>query len=212
MKKEFVITALIAFGLGFLAGYIYNAQQSWKAQQHALAARGQMTSEGGGHATGSAGMAGLPEGHPPVDPARLIKNLEQQAEKNPRDPEPAIRLGNLFYDQGHYVQAADWYERALEIDPTNVNCRTDLGTAFFYLGRPKDALREYERALAIQPKHEPAIFNKIIVNLEGTRDIQAARTAWELLFKLNPDYPGLVPLKQQLQSAAAGGAAGAAAR
>ena len=151
---------------------------------------------------GSSGMAGLPEGHPPVDPARLIKNFEEVAKQNPRDPEPRIRLGNILYDQGSYAQAIDWYQRALELDPNNFNCRTDLGTAFFYLGRPKDALREYDLVLAGHPKHEPALFNKIVVNLEGLNDLKAAQSAWNQLSLLNPSYPGLERLKQQLQNAA----------
>jgi tetratricopeptide (TPR) repeat protein len=117
-----------------------------------------------------------------------------------------LRLANFLYDQKQYSKSLEWYQRALEVDPKNVNARTDLGTALFYLGRPQDALREYNQSLAINPQHEPTLLNTIVVNVEGTHDLVAAQKAWDRLHQLNPNHPALVGLKEQIDAAGKDGA------
>ena len=214
MKKETIITAVIFLAVGFLAGYITDAQLNWSARQkatQAAAAPSEMppastTSAPGG---GSMPPPGLPEGHPPIDSAAIIQQMENMAAQNPQDADVRLKLANFLYDQKQYSKAIEWYERALELDPKNVNARTDLGTAYYYTGRPQDALREYDKSLEINPQHEPTMVNVIVVNLEGTHDLAAAQKAWDRLYKLNPNHPALEGLKEQINAArASSGAAG----
>ncbi len=206
MKKETIITAIVFFGVGFLSGYIYDAQKNWSAQQRA--ANVPHTHEGEADAAAGAGMpssGALPEGHPAIDTSAVVRTLEDEAARNPRDPQPRLRLANYLYDQQQWAKAIEWYQKALELDPKNVSARTDLGTALYNVGRAQDALREYRKSLEIDPKHEPTIFNSIVVNLHGTGNLAAAQQAFERLSKLNPNYPGLDRLKQALDGARATG-------
>lgn len=212
MKKETVITAIVFLSVGFLAGYIYDAHQKGGPPAASVVSAGA-PSGGAAEARSvapapgvpGAPVQGLPSGHPPINLDSTIKALEDQAAQNPQDAQPALGLANLYYDNQRFADAAGWYEKGLKWDPKNVNARTDLGTVYFNLGRPRDALAEYRKSLAIDPAHEPTIFNTIIVNLEGTHDLAAARAAWEKLHGMNPSYKGLEELKQRLE--AAGGAA-----
>ena len=207
MRKETIITAIVFFSVGFFSGYIYDAQKNWSAQQRAASA--PQTQEGEAGATTGAGMppggtaGALPEGHPSIDTSAVVKAMGEEAARNPRDPEPRLRLANYLYDQHQWLQCIEWYQKALDLDPKNVNAHTDLGTAYFNLGRAQDALREYGKSLEIDPKHEPTIFNTIVVTLNGTHDLEAAQQAWERLSKLNPNYPGLDRIKQALDGARA---------
>jgi tetratricopeptide (TPR) repeat protein len=204
VRKETIITAVLFFAVGFLSGYIYDAQRNWSAQQHMASAPQTQESEANTAAGQPAGMppsGALPEGHPPVDTSAVVKTLEEQAAQNPRDPQPRLRLANYLYDQQQWPKAIEWYQKALELDPRNLNAHTDLGTAYYNVGRAQDALREYRKSLEIDPKHEPTIFNTIVVNLRGTGDLMAAQQAWERLSKLNPNYPGLDRIKQALDGA-----------
>lgn len=204
MKKETIITAIVFFGVGFLSGYIYDAQKNWSAQQRAATV--PHTHEGETGATAGSGMppsGALPEGHPAIDTSAVVKTLEEEAAQNPRDPQPRLRLANYLYDQQQWVMAIEWYQKALELDPKNVNARTDLGTAYYNAGRAEDALREYRKSLEVDPKHQPTIFNLIVVNLHGTGDVAGAQRAFEQLSKLNPNYPGLDRIKQALDGARA---------
>jgi len=213
LKKVTIITAIVFLGVGFLAGYIYNAQQRTAAPPAASAMAGVASPAGtqdlpsamAGPAGGAGSpMAGLPAGHPPINIDAAVKALEEQAAQNPQDLHPPLELANTFYDHQRFQEAAEWYEKALKLDPKNVNARTDLGTAYFNLGRAQDALAMYRRSLEIDPQHQPTIFNSIVVNLEGAHDLAAARAAWEQLHRMNPSYPGLDSLKRSLD--AAGGA------
>jgi tetratricopeptide (TPR) repeat protein len=202
VKKETIITAVVFLIVGFFIGYITEAEFNWNAPDKMVAASPAPADAGGGAAPPAMGNGGggttLPPGHPPLELATQIKALENQAAQSPKDPKPLLDLANLYYDQKQFDHAADWYEKALGLDPNNVNARTDLGTVYFNLGRAKDALNEYEKSLKIDPTHEPTMFNIIIVNLEGTHDLAAARAAWDRLHKRNPDYPGLDALKDKL--------------
>ncbi len=203
MKKETVITALVFLSVGFLAGYVYKAQSVSSAGevQSAAAPSSSSPDEAPASSTssGASGQA-LPPGHPPIADPATIQMIEQQASQNPNDPAPALQLANLFFDQRQYDQAVPWYQKALQLDPKNVSARTDLGTCFFNLGKPDEALGEFRQSLAIDPRHEPTLFNVVVVNLEGKHDLRAAREAWEKLHRLNPNYPNLDSLKQKIDS------------
>lgn len=204
MKRETIITAIVFLVVGFFIGYITEAEYNWNAPEKmasssAIAAPAETADAAPpGASGGGTPEAQLPPGHLPLEVAATIKQLEDEAAQNPKDPDPPLKLANIFYDQRQFDHAADWYQKTLTLDARNVSARTDLGTAYFNLGRPKDALKEYQESLRIDPTHEPTMFNIIIVNMEGTHDLAAARAAWDRLHKRNPNYPGLDDLKKGL--------------
>jgi len=205
MKKETIVTAAIFLAVGFLAGYITDAQINWNGRQKVAPTASmpaQMPPGGMQNPSGGAmNPQGLPEGHPSIDSAAIIKELEARVAQNPKDVETKLKLADYLYDQKQYPNAIEWYQRVLELDPKNVNARTDLGTAYFYSGRPQDALREYDKALAVDPRHEPTMLNAIVVNLEGLRDTGAAQKAWDRLNRQNPNHPALAGLKDKIEAA-----------
>jgi len=216
VKKETIITAIVFLAVGFLAGYITDAQLNWNAQKRAASTphvHGEATEGAAVPGAGGAGMGqGLPQGHPPIDTSAVVKTLEEQSAQNPNDPEPRLKFANYLYDQQQWQKAIEWYQKALELDPKNVSARTDLGTAYYNLGRPQDAMREYRKSLEADPNHQPTIFNSIVVQLDGTHDLAGARQAWERLNKMNPSYPGLDNMKKRLDAAGAPGARSQAGR
>ena len=205
MKKETLLTAIVFLVVGFLAGYITAAQMGWSGRQKGvLSAPSGMPAENAGSpatAQGGAAPSGLPEGHPPIDSALIIKQLQEEAQQNPKDPDIPLKLANFLYDQRQYAQAIEWYQKSLALNPKNVNARTDLGTAYYYLGQGGEALKQYNQSLAIDPDHKPTLLNLIVVNLEGTHNLAAARKAWDRLHKLDPANPSLQSLKQKLDAA-----------
>ena len=207
MKRETIITAIVFLVVGFFAGYITEAEFNWNAPPTIAPSAAAAAAETPAGTDQSAPMGGtgdaakLPPGHPPLEIAGKIKSLEDQALQNPQDSAPRLEVANLYYDQHQFDRAAEWYEKGLELDPRNVSARTDLGTSYFNLGRPDDALKQYQESLRIDPNHEPTMFNLIIVNLQGTHDLAAARAAYDQLHRRNPSYPGLANLKESLDAA-----------
>jgi tetratricopeptide (TPR) repeat protein len=205
VKKETLITALVFLGIGFLAGYVYKAQSTQNvARETAPApASAPMGQAAGAATTSESSAAGLPPGHPPIGNPAMRQMLEQQAAQNQQDPQAALKVADYLYDQGQFDQAIPWYQKSLQLDARNVNARTDMGTCYFNIGRPDDALREFRQSLAINPRHEPTLYNLVVVNLEGKHDLKAASRAWDDLQRLNPNYPSLDQLKQKLDQARA---------
>jgi hypothetical protein len=212
VKKETLITALVFFVLGSIAGYVYRAQSSPRATTLADGdAAGTAGAEGGSPGAASAsdtstpsrGAAGLPPGHPAISDQAVIQTFEQQAARNPQDPAPPLQLADYLYDHGEYSRAIEWYQKATQLDPTNVNASTDLGTCYFNLGRFDEALQQFHHSLTIQPQHQPTLYNMVVVNMEGKHDYEAAEENWQTLQRLNPSYPKLDELKQKLDEARA---------
>jgi hypothetical protein len=206
VKIETIVTAVIFFSVGFLAGFIYKSQRQTNVPAPAAAAAvteaspssGAMGADGGGSIDPA---TGLPNGHPPMQVAQKIESYEQRARQNPQDSQTPLELANYLYDKRYYNMAIQWYQRSLSLDSRNVNARTDLGTSYFYTGQPKQAIAEYKKALALNPKHQPTMFNMIVVNLEGTHDLQTAKKYWSELNRQNASYPGLKEIKEKLDAA-----------
>ncbi len=64
-----------------------------------------------------------------------------------------MQLANVYFDAERWEEAIRWYERALEIDPSNADASTDLGVSYYYTNRPDQALAQFDRSLAIDPSH-----------------------------------------------------------
>jgi TPR repeat protein len=211
VKIETIVTAIIFFSVGFLAGFIYKSQRQVSVPAAAVATAGTSVPDAGlaagaGAMGGGAGgnidpSTGLPNGHPPLEVAQVIENLTQRAKQNPKDPQVPLELANYLYDKHYFNLAINWYQRALTLSPQDINARTDLGTSYFYTGQPQQALAEYDKALKQNPNHQPTLFNLIVVSLEGTHDLRAATKYWNELNRQNPNYPGLRDIKTKLDAA-----------
>ncbi|HXH48049.1 MAG TPA: tetratricopeptide repeat protein [Terriglobia bacterium] len=209
MKIETIVTAVIFFSVGFLAGFIYKSQQQPSVPAPAAAAVAPSAVPPSAGAMGVGGntnidpATGLPNGHPPLEVARIIQSYEQRANQNPQDAQIPLELANYLYDNKYFNLAINWYQRSLKLNPGNINARTDLGTCYFYTGQAQQAITEYKKTLALNPNHQPTIFNLIVVNLEGTHDLRTATKYWNQLDRQNPNYPGLKDIKGKLDEAAA---------
>ena len=205
MRKSLFVTAIASLATGFVAGYITYAQLNWQSNRDGASTGAASSTAPGGvdpaaQTQNLSARQGLPEGHPPIDPATVIKQLEDLVARNPKDPTLPLKLGNYFSDQRQYLQAIPWYLRTLELNPKNINARTDLGTAYFYTGRPQDTLREYRRSLEIDPGHENTLVNTILINLESSHDLAAAQQAWDQLRRAHPRSSALDVLKKKIDA------------
>jgi len=123
--------------------------------------------------------------------------------KDPRNRQALVQAGNICYDGQRYAEAITYYTRGLEIDPNDVNVRTDLGTAYWYSGKAEEAVRQFELALKLVPTYPQTLFNLGIVRLHGLNDPEGAVAAWEKLLASNPGYPEAGKVRAQLEQARA---------
>jgi cytochrome c-type biogenesis protein CcmH/NrfG len=133
--------------------------------------------------------------------AFMAKVTEQKnrLEKNPKDREALIFLGNANYDITQFDKASQYYRAALEIDPSNIQVRTDLATCYLNLGKTDKALSELRTVLKQEPAHEPALYNIGLILLEVKKDKKGAIAAWEKLLKAHPDTDKAKMIKERIQ-------------
>ncbi len=199
MHRQTLLTAIIFTVVGFLAGYIYHAQTSFRvpAQMGNLSPGGVPATAAAPPSAGS--MPPAPEPAPTMKQIQqMLAELKQQVAANPTDPQPLIALGNLYFDANMHEEAVGWYRKALALDPKNVAVRTDLGTSLYNLGRFDEALREFRRSLQDDPNHPQTLFNIAVTELVGKNDAGRAEEALHRLKRINPGFPGIAQLEARI--------------
>jgi tetratricopeptide (TPR) repeat protein len=126
--------------------------------------------------------------------------MAQAAERNPRDAQVRLDLGNLYFDSERFEDAARWYQQALAIEPGNVSASTDLGISYYYLNQPDKALQQFDRSLAIDARHTKTLLNVGIVRAFGKDDLAGAAQAWQRVVEYAPESPEGKRAQQALDS------------
>ena len=132
---------------------------------------GGATSTGGeaggvqpGAAPPAAGALGRPAaGGPPAPVMAVLSSLRARLTANPKDLSALVTLANLYFDANKFSQSLPYYRRALALDPTNPDTRTDYATALHGAGDDLAALHQLDDVLAKRPKFVEALFNEGVV-------------------------------------------------
>ena len=132
---------------------------------------------------------------------RLAKSI---LEKDPRNLEALIKLGNAYFDTDRYQEAINVYSKALTIDPKNADVRTDMGIMYRKLGQFDKAIQAFRQAAQDQPMHVNSRFNLGIPLKYDKNDLPGAIQAWEEFLKLeailDPDDQRPIMVKQEIES------------
>lgn len=132
---------------------------------------------------------------------RLAKSI---LEKDPRDLQALITLGNAYFDTDRYQEAIDAYSKALAIDPKNPDVRTDMGIMYRKLGKFDKAIEAFRQAASENPMHVNSRFNLGVVLKYDKNDYPGAIQAWEEFLKLerllDPDDERPIMVKQEIES------------
>ncbi len=93
-----------------------------------------------------------------------------------------IVLANAYFDSAKFEEAETYYSKALELDPKNVNARTDLGATFVERAAPDygRAISEFKRALEIDPKSAPSLYYLGIAHLRAGDRAEAEKVLAEM--------------------------------
>ncbi len=120
VKTETVVILVVAaFASGLVVGAVVallrtpHSQEGWRAG----------TSIGGG-----INSVGQP------DFSQEIQMLQQLVQKDPENPDPWVRLGDLFYQSRRYGKAIEVYMKALNLRPARIDVWIKLGNSYFDTG------------------------------------------------------------------------------
>ena len=179
MRADSIVFAIAGVLFGVIVGWVLGSQQARSGAPVAAAAPASQAPPANQAAqTGSRAV--------PVD-AERAKALESVAQQNPKDVQPRVQLGNMYFDAEQYPQAIGWYEQAFALNSRDANLSTDLGVAYYYTNQPDRAIKQFEHSLSIDPKHVKTLLNMGIVRAFGKQDLEGAAKAWEEVVAIAPN-------------------------
>lgn len=138
--------------------------------------------------------------------AEVARLLNRAHEKNPKDSEVTITLGNVYFDIGYFKKdneqfqkSREFYRRALEQKPNDADVRTDLGLTYFLHSPPENerAIAEFQKSLQTNPAHEKTLQVMAQVLLSENRTDEAERFLAKLR-EVNAENRFLPELESQI--------------
>lgn len=188
VKKENVwLIAFVCLVAGFVGGVTFGVYRSGN-----MPAVAHPEAEGRMPPT-AAGMGAVDD-----DKRRMISELENHLEHEPRDLTALTQLAHLYFDANQLDKAIKAYQQVLELDKDNPDIWTDLGIMYRRSQRPEDAIAAFKQAASLDPRHVNSRYNTGVVLLHDLKDTPGALKAWEELLAINPEAsgPGGQPLRE----------------
>ncbi len=133
-----------------------------------------------------------------------IDNLRSLANMNPGKADGWIALGNALMDTQQFSEAIDAYQKALALDPKNVNVRVDMGTCMRGTGKYEAAVAEFRKAIKIAPSHPNAHRNLGVVLAFDLNDREGAMKEFQTYLELAPNSPDTAQIRDVLAQLQAG--------
>jgi tetratricopeptide (TPR) repeat protein len=114
-----------------------------------------------------------------------LNELGQASKLLPEDGEAHRNLGAAHYDRGQWAAALPSLQRALALQPGDVQTLIDAANTMRQLLRPNEAIPMYQRALSLSPDEAEARNNLGNAYLES-QQYRAAEREYQLALKLRP--------------------------
>ncbi|MDH4019310.1 MAG: tetratricopeptide repeat protein, partial [Xanthomonadales bacterium] len=135
---------------------------------------------------------GVIEGYVTINPEKSQEKALNAATRalsiDPDNVEAMVALGSLARDQFRYSEGIDYFERAIELNPSFATAYQWYGGVLLSMGDPEAALTRYQQAWNLDPR------SRIIgINLAGTlyyldRHQEATAIAQEV-YRFAPGFP-----------------------
>jgi len=130
------------------------------------------------------------EQEPVPVPASTRRGLDRLLGKAKSYHKKGLRL---YYREGNYTDAIQFFDRAIEIDPNLAYAWYDRGVCLRHLGRDEEALRNVDRAVELAPTDEELLFaradllKKIGILQQRPDVLEAAVRVFNRVVEINPD-------------------------
>ena len=203
MKSESIAFGVAGVLFGLIAGWVIGSQQAMTKPAVAAAPVAA--------AAGQTAQAPAQAAPPPLDDAK-VKAFQDVASREPKNAQPRISLGNLYFDAERWPDAINWYTEALKLTPDDVDASTDLGVSLYYANQPDKALAQFDHSLKLNPKHGKTLLNVGIVKAFGKQDLAGAQEAWRQVIELAPNTTEAEAAKRAIEAMSSAHSAGGVPR
>lgn len=175
--------AAICLGVGLAVGYLMRTALAVPAPAVPVA-NATVKSPHSGAMTPSGHMPSLAEMHQIA--GQQAAPLLEKLKKDPNNSALLMQIGSVYHSAHQFKDAANYYGKAVQGDPKNVEGHTKLAISLYRSGDADGAIAELNRALSLDVKNPNALFNLGMIRLEAKQDPKGALASWQKLLKLNP--------------------------
>ena len=69
-------------------------------------------------------------------------------------------MGNVYYEEQNVQKAIEYYQKALQIDPSNLpDVHYNIGNSYYMMQNNEDAIKHYELSLYQNPEKSECYYN-----------------------------------------------------
>lgn len=112
--------------------------------------------------------------------------IQKILKERPNDAKALGEVGDIYFDQHRFVDAIEYYKKAIALDPQDIDSYNDIGLSYHYIGRSEEGLRYLEEGIKKSPSYQRLWLSKgFIFAIRG--DIADARAAWEKAYSIDPN-------------------------
>jgi tetratricopeptide (TPR) repeat protein len=117
--------------------------------------------------------------------SEAINAYHRCLEADPNHADALLNCGTLYYEDGNFENAAEFFRRALAAQPQNPLAHFNLGSVLEELGELEEARRNLRQALILDASYCDAHYNLAFV-CEKLRAFAEAREHWQAYLRLEP--------------------------
>ena len=129
---------------------------------------------------------------------QAIQDNKKRIEEKPADVQALVSLADANFMIQRFEVAQDYYERALKVDPKQINARLSLSNCYIFLQKPDQAIQQLDDLLEISKDYPEALFNKGLVLQKSMQDTAGAKQVWTQLVNAHPEHHLAKQVKSEL--------------
>ena len=176
--------AVICLLLGVVLGYLFRGSATPSASTAASNENAQPLAQGNG-------MPGAMQQMPTLDQMKQMANTKAEPllaklKTDPNNADLLVQIGKIYNATHQFKEAAEYYEKSLQVNPKDVATRTELASCLYYAGDVDGALAKLQQAVKDDPGSANSLLNLGLIRWKGKQDANGALEAWQRLLKSNP--------------------------
>lgn len=136
--------------------------------------------------------------HGQADVQQQINQYKAALEKNPKDLNTLITLGDLYLNTNKVMEAWKVFSQAQKIAPNDTHVLIDLGGIYQQIGKYDRALESYQRAYELKPSHLDPLMNMAMIYSQNKKDYPKALELYKTILDSNPEPQIAARAKQEI--------------
>lgn len=182
-SRQVYSTAVICLLLGVALGYLFRGS--------ATPSSSPVTASGMSQPPAADGASPSAQQMPTLDQMKKMADakaapLLEKLKTDPQNAELLLQVGKIYNATHQFKEAADYYQKSLQVNPKDVATRTELASCLYYTGDVDGALTQLQQAVKDDPGSANALFNLGLIRWKGKQDAKGAVASWQQLLKSNP--------------------------